>query len=210
MTKSTLDDVLDRLHTLQAEVEEEIDRLLNEKRKLFKYTLEQGRVRFEQGVKRLQLQHRTGVWTYLRHARIRHVLTTPIIYSLFVLFVALDIAVTLYQHICFCIYKIPRIKRADYFIIDRQHLAYLNFIEKIHCTYCGYVNGLIEYLREISARTEKYWCPIKHAQRTPDPHYLTERFVDYGDAGAYKKQLEALRKEWSKIKQSTTDCTDHD
>jgi len=201
MNKPTLDEILERLHTLQKEVEDEIDRLLDEKQKLFKYTLDQGKVRFEQSIKTLQLQSRTNIWTYLRHARIRHILTTPLIYSLFVLFAALDIAVTMYQHICFRIYKIPRVKRADYFIIDRQHLAYLNAIEKIHCAYCGYVNGLIEYLREISARTEKYWCPIKHAQRTPDPHYLTAHFLDYGDAEAYKKRLTSLRKEWSEIKQ---------
>jgi len=200
MPKSTLDDVLERLHALQAEVEEEIDRLLDEKRKLFQYTLEQGKVRFEQGIKTLQLQHRTGVWTYLSHARMRHLVTVPLIYSLLILFVTLDIAVTLYQQICFRFYKIPRVKRADYFIVDRQHLVYLNAIEKMHCAYCGYVNGLIEYMREISARTEKYWCPIKHAQRTPDPHYLTEQFVDYGDAEAYRKKLGEIRREWSKTK----------
>jgi hypothetical protein len=200
MTNPTLDDILDRLHALQTEVEQEIDRLLDEKRELFKYTLEQGKVRFEQGMKALQLKRRTGVWIYLRHARLRHIVTTPLIYSLIILFVALDVAVTLYQHICFRMYKIPRVKRADYFIIDRQHLAYLNAIEKVHCAYCGYVNGLIEYLREVSARTEKYWCPIKHAQRTPDPHYLTEQFVDYGDADAYKARLDELRQEWSKTK----------
>jgi len=201
MTNSTLDEVLERLHALQAEVEEEIDRLLDEKRELFKYTLEQGKVRFDQGMKTLQLQQRTGIWTYLRHARIRHVLTVPLIYSLVFLLVALDVAVTLYQHICFRIYKIPRVRRMDYFVIDRQHLAYLNAIEKIHCAYCGYANGLIEYLREVSARTEKYWCPIKHARRTPDPHYLTEQFVDYGDAKTYRKRLKELKDEWSKIKQ---------
>ena len=200
MAKSRLDDVLERLHELQAEVEAEVDRLLDEKRKLFKYTVEQGKVRFDQGVKNLQRQHRTGVWAYLRHARMRHVLTVPLIYSLGFLFIALDIAVMLYQQICFRLYKIPRVRRADYFVVDRQHLAYLNAIEKIHCAYCGYVNGLIEYLREVSARTEKYWCPIKHAKRTLDPHYLTENFVDYGDADAYQKRLKELRQEWSKIK----------
>ena len=163
MTKSPLDDILDRLHALQAEVEEEVDRLLDEKRQQFKYTLEQGKVRFEQSVKVWQQKQRTGIWAYLRKARLRHIVTTPLIYSLFTLFAALDIAVMLYQQICFRIYKIPLVRRRDYIVIDRAHLAYLNAIEKIHCAYCGYVNGLIEYLREVSARTEQYWCPIKHA-----------------------------------------------
>jgi hypothetical protein len=79
-------------------------------------------------------------------------------------------------------------------IIDRQQLAYLNIFQKINCIYCGYGNGLIEYVREIAARTEQYWCPIKHARRTPDPHHLVEKFVDYGDAEAFEARLEALQK----------------
>ncbi|TNF34624.1 MAG: hypothetical protein EP315_06995, partial [Gammaproteobacteria bacterium] len=70
---------------------------------------------------------------------------------------------------------------------------------KFNCVYCGYSNGLIEYIREITARTEQYWCPIKHAQRTPDPHRFSDRFVDYGDAEAYKSRLEELRKQLSEL-----------
>jgi len=201
MSESPLDELLERLHLIQVELEDEIDRLLEEKRQAFHYTIEQGKVRFEQGIKALQKRQKIGSWTYLRRARLKHVLVAPIIYSVFIPFVLVDIAVTCYQHICFRVYGIPRVKRSDYFIIDRHKLAYLNAIEKFNCTYCAYGNGLAEYLREITARTEQYWCPIKHARRSPEPHRFEERFVDYGDANIYKEKLKELRKEISELKE---------
>ncbi len=204
MPSSPIDDILHRLHTLQAELEREIDQLLDEKRQLFHYTLEQGKVRFEQGMRALQRHQKVGIWTYLRAARLGHLLTAPVIYGVFIPFVLLDIIATLYQHICFRVYGIPRVVRRDYLVIDRQHLAYLNAIQKLNCIYCGYGGGLIEYVREIAARTEQYWCPIKHARRTPDPHRLVERFVDYGDADAYTARLKALRQEIATLEKTAS------
>jgi hypothetical protein len=107
-------------------------------------------------------------------------------------FLVLDLAVTIYQQVCFRIYHIPLVRRSDYLILDRHHLAYLNAIERFNCLYCGYSNGLIEYVREVAARTEQYWCPVKHALRSPDPHRLVDRFVDYGDIEAYQTRLDAI------------------
>ncbi len=200
MTKSALDTILDRLNELQQELELEIDRLLEEKRQLFHYTIEQGKVKFEAGIKALQAREKISSWNYLRNARAGHLLTAPIIYGVFLPFVLLDIAVTCYQQICFRVYGIPRVRRSDYFILDRQKLAYLNTIEKFNCTYCSYANGLAEYVREITARSEQYWCPIKHTQRSPDPHRFTEGFVDYGDAERYRQQIEVLRREITELR----------
>lgn len=201
MKNPTLDDILGRLHELQTELESEIDRVLDEKRELFRYTLDQGRVRFEQSIIALQRAQRTGIWAYLRSARLGHILSAPILYSLILPFAALDLAATIYQHICFRVYHIPRVRRSKYMIIDRQHLAYLNAIEKFNCLYCSYANGVIEYIREIAALTEQYWCPIKHASRTPDPHRLVENFTDYGDAEAFNNRFEAMQRWLSKIKE---------
>ncbi len=107
----------------------------------------------------------------------------------------LDLFVSTYQSICFRVYGIALVKLSDYIVIDLHHLAYLNLIEKIHCVYCGYINGLIEFVREISARTELYWCPIKHARRSADPHQLNQKFTDFGDAKAYYDNLDGLRNE---------------
>ena len=85
-------------------------------------------------------------------------------------------------------------------VFDREDLPYLNIIEKFNCFYCSYGNGLAAYFREIAARTEQYWCPIKHARRIKPAHSSYARFFEYGDAESYRKGLERQRKEYSKEK----------
>lgn len=201
MPGSTIDDLLRRLHELQHELESEIDALLREKRAQFNYTLERGKVRFEEGIKALQRHQKTGLWRYLKDAPLGHVLSAPIVYSLLIPFVLLDILVSFYQQVCFRIYQIPLVSRKEHIVIDRHHLAYLNLVEKINCVYCSYGIGVISYVREIAARTEQYWCPIKHARRTVDPHRLELQFVDYGDAENYQSRLQELRKEITSLRQ---------
>ena len=132
MPKSTIDDILERLRTLQTELETEIDQLLSEKRELFRYNLSKGKVHFEQGMKALQRHQRTGLWKYISAAHVGHLFTMPIVYSVVIPLVMLDLMVTFYQHVCFRIYGIPLVVRRKYVIIDRHHLAYLNIIEKIN------------------------------------------------------------------------------
>jgi hypothetical protein len=89
-------------------------------------------------------------------------------------------------------------------VIDRQHLDYLNAIEKFNCMYCGYGNGLTAYIREVFSRTEQFWCPVKHARRAVNAYQRTETFVNYGDVVKYKEQLKFLRE---KLKASENDTT---
>lgn len=203
MSSSTIDDIIERLHQLQAELEKEIDQLLFEKQQQFKYTLKRGKVRFEKGMRTLQRSKRVKLWVYLKSARLGHILSAPFIYSLLAPLLLMDLMVSLYQQVCFRIYGIPLVRRNHYIIMDRQHLAYLNTIEKINCIYCGYANGVIEYIREVAARTEQYWCPIKHARRSKDPHRLFKNFVEYGDADAYSHNLQKLRDEISRQQADT-------
>lgn len=195
MPHSHINELLQRLQELQAELELEADQLLSEKRAQFNYSLRKGKVHFGKGVRALQKSQRLGLWKYLRHAPVGHILTAPVIYGMIIPLALLDLMAWLYQQTCFRAYGIPRVRRSDFIFVDRQHLAYLNLIERINCVYCGYGNGLIAYMREITARTEQYWCPIKHAQRPPDPHRFTSSFVDYGDAEGYRARVEALRRE---------------
>jgi hypothetical protein len=122
-------------------------------------------------------------------------ITAPVIYAPLLAFVLVDGLVTTYQAICFPIYGIPRVHRRDYLIFDRYQLAYLNAIERINCLYCSYANGLLAYVREIASRTEQYWCPIKHARRVIAAHEHYARFVDYGDAENYHRELAQLRQQ---------------
>lgn len=193
MSTRNLGSLLKKLHQLETDLEAEIDKLMEEKQARFRYTLEQGKVHFQKEIKALNKKYKISIWNYLRQARIGHILSAPIIYSVFFPMLLLDIFVTLYQWICFPIYGIPLVNRKAYFIIDRHKLSYLNLIQKFNCTYCSYGNGLIEYTREVTARTEQYWCPIRHSRRSPDPHYLQENFLDYGDAEIYNRRLKTLQ-----------------
>ena len=193
MARSVLEDLQTRLSAARKEVEAEMEAQLAEQRERFRYSLERGKVRFERDIRELQRRYRVGLLKYIVGARLGYVLSAPVIYGLIVPLVLLDLAVTIYQHVCFRIYKIPLVRRSDHIIVDRQHLAYLNGIEKLNCVYCGYANGLIAYAREIAGRTEQFWCPIKHARRSADPHDHVDAFFDYGDAEAYRSSLEDLR-----------------
>lgn len=84
-------------------------------------------------------------------------------------------------------------RRGDYIVYDRQHLEYLNFIEKFHCTYCAYGTGLLAYISEIVSRTEQYFCPIKHARKVLGVNSRYARFVGYGQGDNYAAQLEGFR-----------------
>lgn len=109
-------------------------------------------------------------------------------------FVFLDISMTLYQAICFSLYRIKKVKRAHYIVIDRHKLIHLNSIERFNCVYCEYGNGVIAYVREIAARTEQYWCPIKHARKVIGRHARYHDFIDYGEAADYHEQLAEFRR----------------
>ena len=59
--------------------------------------------------------------------------------------------------------------------------------------YCGYANGLIAYGSEVAARTEQFFCPIKHARRIKSAHGHYSNFFEYGDAESYRLGLKRLR-----------------
>ena len=150
------------------------------------YGMERGRVLFEEEILRRHRALKVGIVRYIAHAQPLVVLTAPFIYMMIVPLVVLDLFITLYQVVCFPVYKIPKVKRSDYFVFDRHHLAYLNILQKINCAYCSYGNGLLAYAREIAARTEAYWCPIKHARRVIGEHEQYAQFADFGDAEGFQ------------------------
>jgi hypothetical protein len=176
-----------------SELQAEVDARIARRRAELRVGLEHGRVVFEAELLRRHRELKTALSTYLWNARPLVIVTAPVIYAMIVPFALLDLFVTVYQAVCFPVYGIPKVKRADYFAFDRGHLAYLNALEKLNCAYCSYANCLIAYVREIAARTEQYWCPIKHARRVTGSHERYMRFDDYGDAEGYQKRAEELR-----------------
>jgi len=181
----------EKIRLLEAELEAE----LAQRRADLRVGLEKGRAFFEEEILRRHRELKTSLAKYLLNARPLVVLTAPVIYMLIVPLVLLDLFVSIYHAVCFPVYGIPKVKRSDYLVFDRRHLAYLNALEKLNCAYCSYANGLIAYVREIAGRTEQYWCPIKHARRVIGAHGQYAAFEDYGDADGYRKWLETFRKD---------------
>lgn len=136
---------------------------------------------------------RTGLWPYFWRGDMPTLLTAPVVYTLALPFVLLDVWVWLFQAICFRAWGINPVGRRAFFAIDRHQLAYLNGVEKLNCLFCSYANGLIAYVREVAARTEQYWCPIRHARRIRQPHDRYAAFATYGDPVAYHHALSRLR-----------------
>jgi hypothetical protein len=187
-----ISEILERMKALESELEQE----LSTRREQFRYTLENHKVRFERDILAQQKKFRAGLLRYIFTARPLHVLTAPVIYAVSIPLVLLDLMVTLYQYVCFPVYGIPRVKRSDYLVFDRHHLAYLNLLEKMNCFYCSYANGLIPYFAEVVGRTEQYWCPIKHASRMRSVHSRYRLFSEYGDAEGFRRDLEKIRKDF--------------
>ncbi len=186
----------EKLAGLIAEIEKlhaELDREVARRRDELGVRISGKIVAFEQEVAEQHRRLRTSLFKYIAGADLLTVLTAPVIYAMAVPIALLDLCVTVYQHICFRAYGLERVKRGDYVVIDRQHLAYLNGLEIFNCLYCGYANGVIAYAREIAGRTELYWCPIKHARRAAGPHEHYLEFLEYGDAEGYRARLEAQR-----------------
>lgn len=186
----------ERIHHLldqMAAIEKELATVLHEQENSLSFKMHGRRVEFEHSIRQAHLKLRTGFFRWLIGDRPQNLLTGPIIYSMIAPLLILDLFVSLYQATCFPIYRIARVRRGDYIAIDRQQLEYLNFVEKFHCTYCGYASGLIGYVGEIIARTEQYFCPIKHARKILGTHSRYPRFLDYGDAVDYAARLEHFR-----------------
>lgn len=180
--------LVQKIDALQAQLEVE----LAKHQAGLRYGLERGRVFFEEELLRRHRELRTSLLRYIANARPLVVLTAPVIYGLIVPLVLLDLSVMFYQAVCFPVYGIEKVRRRDYLTFDRHHLAYLNALEKLNCAYCSYANGMIAFVREVAARTERYWCPIKHARRVVGAHPYYPAFADYGDADAYRKTVEEL------------------
>jgi hypothetical protein len=190
-----LNEILNEIRVLETHVKEEIQR----KEKEFQYKIRKGRVIFEEEVLQVQRTFSKNLFRYLLGAQPLIILSAPVIYAMILPAFLLDLCISVYQISCFPIYGIPKVRRRDYIVIDRHYLKYLNALERLNCDYCGYFNGLMAYITEIAARTEQYWCPIKHASAIVGRHSRYHLFVDYGDAEAYRTKLAEIRKKYDDL-----------
>lgn len=181
--------ILEQINALEEDIQTE----LNEQRKRWFYQIHGKRVEFERSIKETHRNLKQGVFHWFMTVRPQNYLTAPVIYGMIVPMIVFDFCLMVYQLTCFPVYGIARVKRSAYISFDHRHLAYLNIIEKFDCLYCSYGNGLLAYATEIFARTEQYFCPIKHAQKLLGKHARYQYFLDYGDAEDLHIKLEEIR-----------------
>jgi hypothetical protein len=131
---------------------------------------------------------------YLKNSNksVKHIIIAPIIFSVIIPLVIMDLWIEIYHRICFPLYNIPCVKRSEYIKIDRHKLAYLTFLQKIYCVYCGYANGAVNYWVKIAGDTERYWCGIQHKKsknfHAPEHH---KDFAKYGDEKDFNRKYKS-------------------
>jgi len=189
MSNARIQQILDQITSL----EEELHAAINEQQTSIFFQIKGKRIEFEKSIKQTHRKLKRSFFRWLVTDRPQNLITGPIIYSMIIPMVVTDLFITFYQLSCFPIYGIKKVRRGDYIVFDRQNLHYLNFIEKFHCTYCAYGSGMIAYISEIVARTEQYFCPIKHARKILGTHARYARFLDFGEAESYEAKLEEYR-----------------
>ena len=191
----TIQEIIEQIKWLEKELAHEFQK----KEAEIYYHIKGKKVYFEEATRKYHKTIITGIHKYIWNAALLNIMPVPIIWLCLLPAAFLDLAVSGYQAICFPIYGIPKVKRGEYIVIDRHALSYLNAIEKLNCVYCGYFNGLIAYVQEIAARTEQYWCPIKHARKIRTLHSRYNKFFDYGDAVTYRENIEKVRRDFEQV-----------
>lgn len=177
MTQQKKNDLLKEISKIQSTLQTHRQKLIE--------NLKDKRIIIDQNLKKIHKKLKVNLFKYIFNANIRHFLSTPFIYSMIVPLCFFDLCLEIYHNICFPLYGIPKVKRRNYFIIDRHKLGYLNLLQKLNCLYCEYGNALMAYGKEIVGRTEEYWCPIKHSREIPDPHNYYNNFYDYSDGEGF-------------------------
>ena len=192
---SRIKEILEKMEQLNEALKKKHSRLAEK----YGFLIEEKKITFLKKIKERNRRFKIPAWKYAIPKNIRHFLSIPFIYSMIIPALVLDLFITVYHYAAFSLYKIPKVKRGEYIVYDRQFLDYLNWVQKIHCIYCTYVNGLFAYSLEIAARTERYWCPIKAARKPRFSHGWYKDFADYGDPEEWNKKFND-QKAFKKIK----------
>lgn len=182
---SKIAEILRKIDALNETLKKEHLRLAEK----YGFSIRQRKIVFLEKIRERNRGFRIPAWRYAIPRSIRHLLSLPFIYSMLVPAVILDAFISVYHLAAFPLYGIPRVRRDDYIVFDRRFLDYLNIIQKIHCLYCSYVNGVFAYSVEIAARTERYWCPIKAANRPKYYHAWYKDFADYGSPEEWNRKF---------------------
>jgi hypothetical protein len=109
--------IIERIRQPEAELEAEFAR----RRMELAFTVKGHVVHFELPVLMRHRKLKASLSRYILGARPLLILTTPIIYSLLLPLVRLDLFVSLYHLVCFPIFGIAGVRRSHYMVMDRRH-----------------------------------------------------------------------------------------
>ncbi|MDD2487064.1 MAG: hypothetical protein PHS92_01745 [Candidatus Gracilibacteria bacterium] len=181
--KSRISEILEKIDRLKQDLYKEYERLSSN----YDFFIKNKKIIFSEKIKSYQKSRKENLFHYIFTADIRNILSMPFIYGMIFPAVFLDLFLTLYNFTALPLYGIPGVKRKDHFIYDRRFLKYLNLLQKLNCLYCAYMNGLFSFATEIGARTEQYWCPIKHAIKNDSEHKYFKYYADFGDTDGFNE-----------------------
>ena len=182
-------EIIEQMEELEEKLKSEIEEYESD----IRYEIKEGYVKFEEEVLAKQRENMKNLYLFFAETPMMHFLSSPLVYAMVIPALFLDIMIFFYQNIIFRIYGFEFVKRSDYVVFDRQYLRYLNIIEKINCLYCSYFNGVMHYSAAIAAKTELYFCPIRHAKKTLYRHRHYKKFLAYGDGDKYQDKLKEIR-----------------
>jgi len=192
---SKISKILQDIRNKKQELLKEYDKL----KEKYGFRIENGKIIWNKDREKELKKYRISILESIFSAKVREVLSIPFIYVMIIPAIILDIFLFMYQQTAMRLYKIPLVKRSDYIVFDRKDLAYLNWLQKINCMYCSYFNWLMQMAVEVAWRTEKYWCPIKHARKKAWEHNWEIYFADYWNVEDFNsvfrstKEFEELR-----------------
>lgn len=186
-----------KINELLKDIEKKKKELLKEYKNIMKkygFTIKKGKIVFSSDIIQLNKLKKQSIIHTLLNFRVREFIGIPFTLLMIIPAVILDLFLLMYQETVFRAYRIPLVHRKNYIVYDKWKLDYLNLIQKFNCSYCSYVNGLFSYAVEIAWRTEKHWCPIKHANKTNGSHQWEKDFADFWDSSGFVDILESRRK----------------
>ncbi len=116
--------LLDKIKDLEDELIDELQKQQQE----FSYEIFKRRVYFGENVIIQHKGYAKHLFNYIIDEKLKNILSIPFMWMCIIPVALMDITISLYQEICFPIYGIPKVKRQDYIVFDRQYLNYLNII----------------------------------------------------------------------------------
>lgn len=198
--KEKINDILNDIKSKKESIKKDYEKLFENFKEKYWFNIIWNKIIWpKEKIKELK-KYKKSILDSIFSARVREILSIPFIYVMIIPAIFLDLLLFIYQNTALRLYKIPLVKRRDYIVFDRQRLPYLNLIQKIDCMYCSYFNWVMQFAVEVAWRTEKYWCPIKHAKRKYGEHNWEIYFAPYGDVENFKQTFHSLQ-EFKKEKQ---------